>query len=270
MAVQALGLCRFSYLGEGGYQTSQDTLEERRRHLYDERNLARRFRWFEHLCLPSWAAQTDPDYRLVLLTGTDFPAEWLGRLRDLVSPLPQIVIEQRPPGPHRQVCREVFRRHVNRRADVIAAFRHDDDDAVALDYIARAKADFRTLAAPLFAANPLVALDYSRGFLIGEVDGQFRCLPRLVHCLGIALTLYMPPGHRRSPLDYGHHRLSSFMPGLWLQDSVMYLRGMHPLNDSGGSPRIGQPFDLPEAAHAEVIRERFAINLETLPARLAG
>ena len=35
MRVQVIGLCRFSYLGERGFQIGHETLEERRAFLYD-------------------------------------------------------------------------------------------------------------------------------------------------------------------------------------------------------------------------------------------
>lgn len=71
--IQMLGLCRFSLLVEGGFQVVHPDLHERRAMLYDPQRLASRFIWFEHLCLASLRAQTDPDLTFVVLVGTDLP-----------------------------------------------------------------------------------------------------------------------------------------------------------------------------------------------------
>ena len=42
MRVQMLGLCRFSYLGGGGFQVGHETIEARRAYLYNPQRLARR------------------------------------------------------------------------------------------------------------------------------------------------------------------------------------------------------------------------------------
>jgi hypothetical protein len=261
MRVQALGLCRFSYLGEGGFQVEHETLAERRALLYDDARLALRFMWFEQVCLPCWAAQTDPDFTLIVLTGNDFPKPWLKRLRDVTAHIPQIIIEQAAPGPHREICRGVMLRHVDAKADVVGQFRHDDDDAVAVDYVARLRSDFTGKLRPLYAAHPMLAVDYSRGVTLAAIDGRVQILPQISHNLAVALTIYLPPDHPKSALDYGHHRLNNLMQGVCFQDSVMFVRGKHGRNDSGGPLMSGYAWPMKEENRAAVLKKRFAIDM---------
>lgn len=261
MRVQALGLCRFSYLGEGGFQVEHQTLAERRALLYDDERLALRFMWFEQICLPCWANQSDPEFKLVILTGTDFPKSWLKRLREATAHISQIVIELADPGPHREVCRTAMQRHVDPGADVVGQFRHDDDDAVALDYVARLRSDFMTKLRPLYAAHRLLSVDYSRGLTLAAIHQKVQILPQISHNLAVGLTIYMPPNHRKSALDYGHHRLNNLMQGVCFQDSVMFIRGKHGRNDSGGPLMSGYAWPMKEETYGDVLQQRFAVNL---------
>lgn len=270
MKVQVLGICRFSFLVEGGFQVTHDTLDDRRRLLYDTDRLTLRFVWFERVCLPAWAKQTDPDFKLVILTGKDFPQPFLDRLRDVTAAIPQIVIEQEGPGTHRDVCRAVIHRHIDPAATVVAQFRHDDDDAVAVDYVARTRSDFLDKLRPMYRAHPLLSVDYSKGMTLAAIDGKVQILPQMSYNLGVALTIYMRPGHRLSVLDYGHHRLAAKMPGVYFQDSVMFVRGKHGTNDSPGPLRTGYPWEMNQDDTNDILRDRFAIDLPGFRAAIAA
>ncbi|WP_128254697.1 glycosyltransferase [Falsirhodobacter deserti] len=260
MKIQMLGLCRFSLLSEGGFKVVHETLDERRRLLYDPDRLAQRFLWFEYVALPSWARQTDPDFKLVIAVGEDFPLPWLERLHDLVSPIPQIVIELCPPNHHRQVCRTAMLRHADPSADRMVLFRHDDDDAVAIDYVESSRRDLQRLGG-MADTYPLFYLDYPRGFTL-DYDGQVLTLnPQITHTLGVALNIVAPAGHDRGALDYPHHKLITLMPGVSLSDPIMYLRGKHETNDSRPPARGGAPFAFDQTHETRMLARRFGIDL---------
>lgn len=82
---QIIGVCRFSYLGEGGFQTQHHDVERAARILYEVPRMLRRFAYFENICLPSLAAQTDQDFRLVALIGDTMPFRWRKRLKGLME-----------------------------------------------------------------------------------------------------------------------------------------------------------------------------------------
>ena len=136
---QIIGVCRFSYLGEGGFQTQNQDFEKAARILYDVPRMLRRFTYFENICLPSLAAQTDSDFFLVVLLGDTMPSRWRKSLKGLMEQYPFLeVCTLEAAGPLNST-RRAFRREWNGTATYITGFRFDDDDAVACDYIARTR-----------------------------------------------------------------------------------------------------------------------------------
>ncbi|MES2143452.1 MAG: glycosyltransferase, partial [Pseudomonadota bacterium] len=190
--IQMLGLCRFSLLVEGGFQVVHPDLKARRAMLYDPRRLASRFVWFEHLCLASLRAQTDPDFKFVVLVGTDFPEPWLTRLQHLVSGVPQAAIAVQPPGRHRDVCLAAMAPHIDMGAKVVGQFRLDDDDAAAIDYIERSRADF-SLFEGLFTRHGLVGSNYAKGLEVTDTGDGLIYEKRAATDWSCGLTLYFPP-----------------------------------------------------------------------------
>ena len=221
--------------------------------LYAPARLDRRMAWFEHLWLPGIAAQTDPDFTVVVLVGDDLPEPWFGRLSALVRAVPQIRLVARPPGPHRAVCAEVLRAEIGTGMPT-AQFRLDDDDAVAIDFVARVREDANLLSA-LRAEGPMV-IDHAQGVVLGAA-GSLRHAP--LWTPGLAILL--PAGHDKSVLDYPHHRLARRMPVLTRSDAVMFVRGAHEDNDSGSVP-AGEP--LAEDVLGELMQRRFAVDLAAL------
>ena len=268
MRVQVLGLCRFSYLGGGGFQTDHATIEDRRAYLYDPARLARRWFWFEHVALPGLLAQTDPDFTLVVMTGPDLPAPWLDRLRPLAATAPQLRLALVDPAEaHLDACLQAIAPHVEAGADVIAHFRHDDDDAVAVDYVAKARADF-ALAQPVFRRSRRVSIDYPRGFVLTADAGGIAVQPRMIANASAALTIYLKPDVRRTAVHFPHWKLALSMPGLVLPAQPRFVRLIHGDNDSGA---VGAGYEWPVAAVGVdvILADRFRIDLPALRAGAA-
>ena len=254
--IQVLGLCRFSLVSEGAFQVEHATVAERRAFLYDPARLQQRFVWFEHIVLPCLRAQSDPDFRLIVLTGEDLPEPFASLLEALCQTVPQIVLERRPPGPHRDLCRDVMQAHVDPGADVVAQFRLDDDDAVAIDFVRRVRADFATLD-PIYRMTGRLSLDYARGLVL-SVEGGITLRPVVVENWTPGLVIFLPPDSDRAILDFPHHWLLTQMPGVHLTDSYMFIRGRHETNDSR-KWTTGMAEPLPWERLRAVLKERFAI-----------
>lgn len=233
MRVQMLGLCRFSYVGLRGYQVGHDSYDERRAYLYDANRLERRWFWFTRVCLPAWQAQTDPDFTLVIMTGPDLPEPYLSRLREICDRLPQFRLALVPPMErHLEACRAAIAPHVEASADVVGHFRHDDDDAVAVDYVDRTRKDFRRVKA-LWKCEGRLALDYSRGLMLRRDGTGLQLIPRLCHNMGVALTLFLSADAAETALHYDHSKLALWMPGVSITRPLMFLRSIHADSDSG-------------------------------------
>ncbi|MEC3861473.1 glycosyltransferase [Mesobacterium sp. TK19101] len=259
--MQVIGLCRFSYPAEGGFQVAHDSIAERIAYLYDPARLEDRFRHFETLCLPGLKAQTDPDFTLLILTGDSLPGWARDRLTDLCRDFPQARILQQPPMPHRKVCNTVLNDARAPGAPCLQ-FRHDDDDAVAVDFVARLRAAARD-AAPLIARERHVAIDFNRGF-VAEAGPDGICASESVHPFwGVALAMAVNAGVRQTIMNFAHSKMPRFMPSLSYTDSAMYVRGHNRFNDSrqGDKTRIENLLPLgPEAER--LFADRFAIDCD--------
>lgn len=263
MKIQMLGLCRFSYVGLRGFQVIHDDIQTRRAFLYDPDRLERRWQWFSRVAIPGWLAQTDPDFALVIMTGPDLPQPYLSRLQDLCNRVPQLQLALVPPmEKHRDACRAAVLDHIDPTADVIGHFRHDDDDAVALDYIQRSREDFG-LVKRLWQANGRLSLDYGRGLMVTAADGRLSITPWLCHNMGVALTIFLPPDAKETALSFNHANLGKWMPGVSINAPVMFIRSIHQDSDSGamGSGNGWRPEDEPLA---QMIPRRFGFKRKVM------
>lgn len=264
MQIQVLGLCRFSLLIEGGYKRAPDDMEARAAFLFDPRRLAMRFAWFRNVTLPALRAQTEKDFRFVVLTSEALPEPWRSRLLEMVAAIPQIEVDFAAPGPHHRVANDALRRRFSPDADLIAQFRIDDDDAVARDYVERVHADFVDGLAPLHSRFGMVALDHVRGLILDADAHQARLFQTWMLNWNCAQTVYFPPDERRALFDFGHHRLHASMPTVTMGDSNMYVHGRHGTNDSQFDiPRFDtRPWDM------GALQRRFDICIDALQADL--
>lgn len=262
--IQAIGVCRFSLLVEGGFKRSPEDLAKRAVFLFDEKRLAQRFAWFRHVTLPSLKAQSDTDFRFVILASQGMGRKWRRKLRQMIAGIPQIEVDFVKPGAHHDVANAAMRSRFEPGADIIAQFRVDDDDAVARDYIARIRSDFADGLAPIFDRFNRVACDYVSGFILDADGHEAQLYQTDALNWNCAQTVYFRPDEPSALFDFGHHRLHVAMPTVTLCDSNMYVRGRHSSNDSA--------FEIPKFDTRpwgfEVLPERFDISLESLQAEL--
>ncbi|MFP7572327.1 glycosyltransferase [Marivita sp. S2033] len=268
--MQAILFCRFSYPAEGGFQLDHDSVAARRDYLYAPERMEQRLALLEHLCLPGLKAQTDPDFDFVVLVGTCLPSEYRTRLEHLLSGLAQARIVARDPAPHRQVCQSVLnaaRRHVNQPCLQV---RHDDDDALAVDFIARLRRAVSDCDA-LVRGNRLVGFDWNRGFTLraSEVN-RFEIAETVMPYLGVAQAMAVQGGVRQTMMNFAHSRINRFMPTVTFTDQPMFLRAHHDFNDSRQRPNVATPdFHAPTLDHVEMLSRRFAVTADAVQSAFA-
>lgn len=254
--MQVLGLCRFSYPAHGGFQTEHDSIEDRIRFLYADARLQERFRIFECFTLPALQAQTDPDFTLIVVIGTDMPAAARARLEALLTGLPQTVIRATEPGRHRSVMGQII--NEARRGDdrPCIQFRMDDDDAVACDFVAKTR-EVAQDAATLIARNRLTAIDFTRGHIAQPTARGILAEPCARQYWVPSLSVVARPGESLTVMNFNHVKLWQFMPTITLHDPDMYVRGISNWNDSG--VRSGPEAALLDGAGEALFRRRYAI-----------
>ena len=267
--MQVIGLCRFSYPAEGGFQVEHGSIEARRAYLYAETRMSERFRTFETITLPGLRAQTDPDFTFVILIDEALPEPLAERLFALTEDLPQAVIVARPPGPHRPVCKDVLNSGRHDPSAPCIQFRLDDDDAVAADFVARTRAD-AALVFGLCERHRTVILDYMRGYILRPSDRGIEAEETSLPYYPMGMAMVVQGGVSQTIMNFAHGKVAQFMPSVTFSDCPMYVRGHNDFNDSRQKKHL-KPMSLP-AATPEILRDlrdRFGIDEAQLRARFA-
>jgi hypothetical protein len=259
--MQVIGLCRFSYPAIGGFQVEHETIEERIAYLYEERRLEERFQLLETVALPCLKAQTDPDFHLVIVIGDQLPAHYVARLEAMIEDLPQAVLHPLPPGNHREVMKDVLNEARIDPARPCLQFRHDDDDAVAVDFIERLRQSASDCA-PLLNRHRTVAFDWNNGY-VGEfgahgISGAEVFRPFYVAALG----MYVRGNCPLTIMNFAHQKIPRFMPTVSLHDDAMWVRSQNDYNDSQQATGKSVAVKPLSRAQEKLFRERFAIDAD--------
>jgi len=261
--MQAIGLCRFSYPALGGFQVKHETIEERVAYLYADARLEDRFRLFETIALPSLRAQTDPDFSLVIVIGDQFPPHHARRLSAMVADMPQVVVHKEPPRNQREVMKEVLNDARMYPEDPCLQFRFDDDDAVAVDFIAKLRAAARDCA-PLLKQNRTVAFDWNRGFVAQCTADGIRAAEVYRQFYVASLGMLVRGNCAVTIMNFGHEKIPQFMPAVSFSDPAMFVRGLNAHNDSrqalAREPALEALSDTDKALFAD----RFGIDVDAV------
>lgn len=229
--MQVIGLCRFSYPAIGGFQVEHDTEQERSSYLYAADRMEERFRTFEGLTLPAMKGQTDPDFTFLIVIGDDLPTQYRDRLMDLVSGMPQAIVQAHAPGKHRPVMKQAI--NSVRRFDNAPClqFRMDDDDAVALTYVERLRAVATDLAG--FAARHRhIAIDFNQGYILRADAGGLSVAETQTSYTTAALALMFANSVNLTVMNFAHMKVAQKMPTVTLTGEDMLIRGHNDYNDS--------------------------------------
>ena len=229
--LQIIGICRFSYVAQGGFQKDHATFAEREVYLYDAERMERRFRGFEQICLRTISQQTDPDFRFLVITGTSLPPPYLERLTDLTASVPQVELIQHRPMNHRKAMEEIVNARIDQKGPPVMQFRLDDDDGVGCKYIERSREIFAEMRG-LWDKHKRLAVDFNRGYLMRLDPQGLQAELTMRPNVCAAQALFLEPENRRTALHFPHHRIRSLMPVLSLTHVPMWIRSFDGYNDS--------------------------------------
>lgn len=229
--MQVIGLCRFSYLGLGGFQVDHDTLEQRAAFLYAPKRLEERFRTFQTMMLPPLKAQTDSDFTFLIVTGDSLPVAAYYRLMDLVADMPQVVVQKHPPEQHRKVMRKAINSVRLFDHDLCAQFRMDDDDAVACCYVEKLRQtveDVRDMA----QKHRHIAIDYNSGYIARPGPDGLQTAPVNNAYTTAALAIVFRREVSQTVMNFSHTKVGRAMPTVTFTGEDMLIRGHNDFNDS--------------------------------------
>lgn len=270
--LQITGLCRFSYpTAEGSGFRLEDAAQSEIPAIYDTARLRQRLWLFEHICLPGITGQIDKNFTLILLIGEHLPRFVRDRLDEIIAPHPQIQLRVEPEHQHHDdVCARAF--HSSRRpgTQLVAEFALDDDDCVAVTFIAEIRRILRQ-AGPLAIAEGRFEIDFPRGFalLLDEnglafkqvVNPHWNCGQVIVQSATSRLSLF----------NFHHYRFWKRHTCLSFARETMFIRSYHGFNDSGNKwhKLAENPGPMSEVDLAALLEDRFGIALSATKASLA-
>lgn len=235
--MQVIGICRFSFPALGSFQTEHETLEERRNHLYNTTRLEERMRLFESSTLPCFREHTDEDFQLLVVVGHCLPKPALERLYDLTAGIDQVRIVQESSETdqrHRHVMKDILNAARTDPDQPCLQFRHDDDDAVSVDFVERLREAVED-SKRLMARNRLVGIDFSKGYFARLNAEGITAKETFKPLLGVGLGMYIAGGCRQTIMSFTHHRIGKFMPVVSYPDAPMWVRSLNGFNDSHGA-----------------------------------
>lgn len=257
--MQVIGLCRFSYPAIGGFQVEHDSIEERIKFLYQEDRLEERFRLMETVALPCLREQTDQDFELIIVIGDSLPQIHRDRLHDLTAGIPQIRIVSEPPRRQREVMKELLQSARKDPSKPCLQFRHDDDDAISLDFVERLREAVNDCPG-LIRDNHTVAFDYNRGY-VAEVGADGIAATDMFRPLYVAsLGMYIGGGSRLTIMNFAHEKINRFMPVVSYTDQPMWLRTHNGYNDSRQKKVKPVPVEPLTPEQEEEFEIRFAVR----------
>ena len=254
-----IGVIRFSFPSLNAFKKSPTETGDLLKFLYDPERLERRFRWFERLCLPSMAAQTDKDFQLAVVTGTALPKPYRQRLDDLVATVPQAFVVALDPTYNYFATRAAAHSCDLEGATHMTSFRLDDDDALDMNFVAR----LRGQASILSNLNPAahVAISQNRGFFLEQGTKVYDVLELTPPGSGPAL---MAPVEDNIMVYVQNHRLLSQMFNTYSDAEVpSFIRSVHRDNDSNPHKSGRKDILSPEEV-SELIPKHFPFTLKEL------
>ena len=232
MRAQVIVVIRFSYVADAGFKISAQGLGAIRKTLYAPDRLARRFRLFEALTLPSLLAQTDDNFTLAVLIGDDFPADARARLARLIAPLRDARIIALPPHNNYKATKLAIEACQRPEATHVISVRLDDDDALGRDCIAAQK----HIAPKVAALDPNDApavICFNNGFFL-ELSEQGNRLFGVIEKLplGIGMGMIAPVGARPTIFSTDHRRVHTRWNCYTDALTPRFIRTVHRDNDS--------------------------------------
>lgn len=267
--MQVIGLCRFSYPAIGGFQVDHETIEDRIAYLYGETRLEERFQLMEAVALPCIKAQTDEEFELIVVIGDQLPKTHRDRLNDITADIPQIRIIQEPPRPQREVMKEIFNRARKDPSKPCLQFRHDDDDAFAVDFIERLRAASHD-AERITAQHKAVNFDWNKG-LVAEFGASGIASTDIFRQLyPAAMGMQIRGNSPLTIMNFAHEKIARFMPVISYAEPQMFVRSHNSSNDSRQKPVKKVPVEAVDLKQAEMFKERFAIDIDQVSRVFGG
>ena len=196
MQTEIIGFCRFSFFGPSDTKLDYSDRQVAFNNLYDAKRMETRFSLFENLFLPTIAAQTDPDYRLIVLSSACMPEAYRSRLAMLCATVPQIELVFSESEDLGKVIAK-YTRVKEYRGKGLMQFRIDDDDALSRHYIAQLRDWAPRMRNEMIMTKP-------RGLMVYTGAGTADVAPMHRTLTGAGYAFYTEGPTRKNVLGFAH------------------------------------------------------------------
>ena len=258
--MQVIGLCRFSYPALGGFQVLHDTTEDRMAYLWSKERLEERFRLLETVALPCLRAQADPDFDLLMLISDQFPKHHEDRLRDLTADLRQVTIRKEPPHNNRKILKFLLNEARRDPSRPCIQFRHDDDDACAVDFVEKLRAAAHENR-HLVKKHKAVAFDWNQGY-VAEISKDVVAGAEIYRAFYVsALGMHIRGDCNLTIHNFMHERIPRYMPCVTYNDAAMFIRTHNGYNDSRQKEVKAIPVTPLTPDEEALFLDRFAVDI---------
>lgn len=209
-----IGICRFSMIGRGDWKSyrkvEESNLEaiykEKEKELFDDKRMNVRFETFEQLTLASLDAQTDSDFKMLVISSNRMPKKYRDRLEKLCDSRPYLVL--RFVGPMHVADAQIQTlNEIGLELKDCLQFRLDDDDCLSKDYIRKLRRHGDTL----WNAHSAFAVSFP-SVIYSVIDGPTQGLYRWFDpFLGVGVAVRHP---QRTVFGFAHYRIPTVMVAL--------------------------------------------------------
>lgn len=234
-----LVVTRFSFLGQSGWKSDASRDETL---LFQPARLAGRLALFSTLTLPALVAQTDQDFHHLILTSKAMPAAPLAALQAAClaaygDPSRFTVLAARPAP-----ARSPLRQFMSDRwpGQMLLQVVLDDDDGLAVDFIATMRRDLAALqaATPDLAQDSPYFLSYPLGYglsLRSDTPDEAALSLHRYPFINLGLTM-VARAEAKNILAIDHLAAPRKFGGKLLPQRPMFVRSLHDFNDSRVTP----------------------------------
>ncbi len=240
-----------------------DALKE---HLYDEARLHERLFIFSNIFLPPLVHQTDTDFRVSVLVGAQMPAVIRDALFDITRSIDSVRIVVEPEGQDpKELCGRILQSMRRADADLVGEFRLDDDDAIAVDFVSKARQAGFDFKDPIVRSG-VAGVDFPSGAFVYFSQDDVQAKRLVLAHLSCGQVIFLNPASSKTAIKFRHYRMWQKNLYISLPDEVMYLRSVHRFNTSGVDQTV-KTKDVVRLTERQIdimMRERFRIDLRKL------
>lgn len=224
---QVFGYIRFSFFGRNDTRLSRQVTDEEKRFnmLYNPLRMEQRFYFFETITLPSIRAQTDKDFKILVVSSDVMPEPYKQRLKAVTADIPQIEVVF---SSAEHITYELNPRVKDMTAgntEKTVHFRLDDDDAICSQMVS-------LLRDTAQRAREDELLTFPRGFFLTMHDGQAHLLRKFEPYIAIAWAYVNKPGQIRSPYQGMHNMAYQYVPSMMNPRPFAYIHVSHDASDT--------------------------------------